>query len=333
MKDVSEVDLRSALATHDWDLISAMRHLRDVIAKKKLEEEKEQARREEEEEARLAKASEAEEAMKKEREAAAAKARAEAAAAEKKQQETDKKFLEHSIIIGKELEVLIQAQQEIAEREADPRRIIKEELENKLKFGPDNLPGLPGVAPLTRKVIDQQQGRESPVPDVPVEPAVAQPEKEDTSPAPGMEFTEVDNSTVTESGIRLRVLPESLDIRQTITVEWEADNAPSGSDWVGLYKKGSGNSSYITYNWIPSADKKGSLTFQPTEFGEFEARYFTSTSSFFSRHSTIKAVSNAVQVRYITYSYQTQLMKPELTLSTTSLQTPHCSHPTARCRY
>ena len=62
----------------------------------------------------------------------------------------DRSFLERSAILGKELNELIRAQQ----AEADPDLIFKRELEKKLRIGPEDVPGLPGMVPLTKKMID-----------------------------------------------------------------------------------------------------------------------------------------------------------------------------------
>lgn len=91
--------------------------------------------------------------------------------------------------IGEQDEI-IQAQRKIAEHEADPLTHIKQQLEEKLKFGPENLPGIPGMVPPTRKVIDELLGKESPVPATPEKSEQEDlPEKVKVLPT-GMEFTE-----------------------------------------------------------------------------------------------------------------------------------------------
>ncbi len=106
------------------------------------------------------------------------------------------------------------------------------------------------------------------------------------------------DTTAADSKTTLKASPESLDIRHPITVEWEMETAPSSSDWIGLYKVGSDNGSYTIYNWISPVAQKGAMTFTPTEFGEYELRYFASSSSFFSRQYSVKAVSNPIRVGY-----------------------------------
>jgi hypothetical protein len=297
---LDEVDIREALYKNDWNLIDTMKQLRTMQAQQKAKQEEEERRRQEREELEKAKQTAEEEA--KARAEAMAREEAEAAAAEEKKKASkaskeavDNMFLERSVIIGKELDEIIQAQRKIAEHEADPLTHIKQQLEEKLKFGPENLPGVPGMVPPTRKMIDKLLGKESPVPATPEQADQEDlPEKVKVLPT-GMEFTEVDTAAV-DSKATLRASPESLDIKQPITVEWEMETAPSSSDWIGLYKVGSDNGSYAVYNWISPVAKKGAMTFTPTDFGEYELRYFASSSSFFSRQYSVKAVSNPIRV-------------------------------------
>jgi len=304
---VDEVEIREALYKNDWNLIDTMKQLRIVQAEQKAQrakKEEEERRRQEQEELAKAKQSAEEEAQARAEALAReeAEALAQAAAEEKKKtadkaakEAADNMFLERSIIIGKELDEIIQAQRKIAEHESDPLTHIKQQLEEKLKFGPENLPGIPGMVPPTRKMIDQLLGKESPVPATPEQSEQEDlPEKVKVLPT-GMEFTEVDTAAV-DSKVTLKASPESLDIRHPITVEWEMETVPSSSDWIGLYKVGSDNGSYAIYNWVSPVAKKGAMTFTPTEFGEYELRYFASTSSFFSRQYSVKAVSNTIRV-------------------------------------
>jgi len=303
---LDEVDIREALYKNDWNLIDTMKQLRVMQAEQKAQkakqEEAERLRRELEELAKAQQTAEEEELARVE---ANARKEAEALAEEKKRaldkaskEASDNMFLQRSVIIGKELDEIIQAQRKIAEREADPFYHIKQQLEDKIKFGPENLPGIPGMVPPTRQMIDKLHGRESPVPAAgPVEElekSASLTEKVKVLPT-GMEFTEVGNAPV-DSKVTLKASPESLDIKHPITVEWEMETAPSSSDWIGLYKVGSDNSGYASYNWISPAERRGAMTFKPVEFGEYELRYFASTSSFFSRQYSVKAVSNPVRV-------------------------------------
>lgn len=302
--NLDEVVIREALYKNDWNLIDTMKQLRLMAAEQKAQQaqkEEEERRRQAQEELEKAKQTAEEEA--KARAEAKAREEAEAAAAEEKKKAADKAakeaadnmFLERSVIIGKELDEIIQAQRKIAEHEADPLTHIKQQLEEKLKFGPENLPGIPGMVPPTRRVIDELLGKESPVPATPeMSEQEDLPEKVKVLPT-GMEFTEVD-TTAADSKTTLKASPESLDIRHPITVEWEMETAPSSSDWIGLYKVGSDNGSYALYNWISPVAQKGAMTFTPTEFGEYELRYFASSSSFFSRQYSVKAVSNPIRV-------------------------------------
>lgn len=222
---------------------------------------------------------------------------------------------------------IIKAQRELAQREADPFYHVKQQLEEKLKFGPENLPGIPGLVPPTRKMVDELQGRECPVSASSLSENQQAQQTADPLPA-GMEFTDctffislvvaafvlmtftiwfdlhshvlVDTATTSDPKIRLKASPELLDIGHPITVEWETEDEPTTSDWIGLYAVGNDNQSYITWNWIRSS-KKGSITFTPTQFGNLEFRYFASTSSFFSRQYSIKAVSNPVQIKCVPF--------------------------------
>ena len=81
--------------------------------------------------------------------------------------------MERSAILGKELNELIQAQQ----AEANPDLIFKRELEKKLRIGPEDVPGLPGMVPLTKKLIDNIRSAK------PVEDE-AEPEKREIKEAP-----------------------------------------------------------------------------------------------------------------------------------------------------
>jgi hypothetical protein len=126
-------------------------------------------------------------------------------------------FLERSIIIGKELDEIIQAQRKIAEHESDPLTHIKQQLEEKLKFGPENLPGIPGMVPPTRKMIDQLLGKESPVPATPEQSEQEDlPEKVKVLPT-GMEFTEGTHTTPRQSIV---VLLTWLTIASCWMIQW-----------------------------------------------------------------------------------------------------------------
>jgi hypothetical protein len=202
---LDEVDIREALYKNDWNLIDTMKQLRVMQAEQKAQkakqEEAERLRREQEELAKAQQTAEEEALARAEANARKeAEALAEAIAEEKKRaldkaskEASDNMFLQRSVIIGKELDEIIQAQRKIAEREADPFYHIKQQLEDKIKFGPENLPGIPGMVPPTRQMIDKLHGRESPVPAAgPVEElekSASLPEKIKVLPT-GMEFTE-----------------------------------------------------------------------------------------------------------------------------------------------
>lgn len=56
---------------------------------------------------------------------------------------------------------------------------------------------------------------------------------------------------------------------------WRApQNRASRLDWVGIYEKGAGERSYITWQYIPDRGESGTLTFTLAHPGEYEARLY-----------------------------------------------------------
>ncbi len=48
----------------------------------------------------------------------------------------------------------------------------------------------------------------------------------------------------------LTAQPATVDIKQEITVEWDAAEEPTTSDWIGMYLVGSKNNDYTMWNWV-----------------------------------------------------------------------------------
>ena len=58
-------------------------------------------------------------------------------------------------------------------------------------------------------------------------------------------------------------------------VLWRAPARRATSrDWVGIYKKGAGDRSYLTWQYIPDRGESGALTFTLPRAGEYEARLY-----------------------------------------------------------
>jgi hypothetical protein len=76
----------------------------------------------------------------------------------------------------------------------------------------------------------------------------------------------------------------------TVTVNWTADNARPGTDWIGLYVKGTPDSAFLTFQYV-TPGTSGSRTFTlPSTSGVYEFRYF------FNNGFTKGAVSKPMQV-------------------------------------
>lgn len=222
----------------------------------------------------------------------------------KEKVDRDESFLLRSAILGKELNELIQVQKAEVEREADANIIFRRELEEKIRFGPEDVPGLPGMIPLTRKMIDKLR---SPVDE-------EQEEEEDKAEDLGGGGSSSSSGTPVEEdpmkasvalgqatpGFTLRASPERLDVGGKITVSWEATDAAGGeaavtsSDWIGMYVvtdlSPASPKRYYTWNWIGKAGKEGSVTFPAREFGVYVFRYFR------NRSYALAATSNSVTV-------------------------------------
>eukprot|EP01087_Luapelamoeba_hula_P020015 TRINITY_DN6733_c0_g1_i1.p1 TRINITY_DN6733_c0_g1~~TRINITY_DN6733_c0_g1_i1.p1 ORF type:complete len:693 (+),score=155.43 TRINITY_DN6733_c0_g1_i1:100-2178(+) len=186
------------------------------------------------------------------------------------EQERMEALMNRSAILEKELTEIIEAQREEA-RALEPEAIFKKILEDKLRFGPEAVPGLPGMVPLTPKIIDQMQGKK------PFENSAAPvaPAKEALPDEKG----EPDVKIASNVTLVLKASPAVVDLGQKITVEWDAQAfdgtyAPTTSDWIAMYKVGAQLNQYSTWNWIGKASPQGSITFAASEFGKFVFRYF-----------------------------------------------------------
>jgi len=180
-------------------------------------------------------------------------------------------FMMRSAIIERELNELIEAQKAAEEEEQTPEALFKKMLCDKIRFGPDAVPGLPGMVPLTPKLIDQLHGRKPFESQVMDRPAASTPIDAPPSAGDG-EVLIAGNETST---VTLKVSPTRVDVGQKITVEWESQNDTTTSDWIGMYRGDASSSQYTTWNWIGKALKTGSLTFTPSEFGQYNFRYFS----------------------------------------------------------
>ncbi|KAL6079997.1 hypothetical protein QOT17_000380 [Balamuthia mandrillaris] len=216
-----------------------------------------------------------------------------------KEKEDEEKFLLRSAILGKELTELIQVQTAEVALEINPHSIFRQELENKLRFGPEDLPGLPGMIPLTRKMIDKMQA--APFVDEEEEPAGASPQQQQgASPVEDS----LQSSIVAPAGKQdedladgfvLTATPERLDKGGKIRVSWDASCEVTTSDWVGMYSWPEGAASpsvkgYYTYNWIGKVQKQGSIVFPAPKLGRYVFRYFSNKSY------KLVATSNPVSV-------------------------------------
>jgi RHS repeat-associated protein len=81
-----------------------------------------------------------------------------------------------------------------------------------------------------------------------------------------------------QGGYSVSASPGSVHMGQPISVSWTAPSGASASDWIGIYKVGDPDSSYITYIYTQGASS-GTTTFYAPAFygvasGQVEFRYF-----------------------------------------------------------
>jgi endonuclease/exonuclease/phosphatase family metal-dependent hydrolase len=83
--------------------------------------------------------------------------------------------------------------------------------------------------------------------------------------------------------------PSAANSGQALTVTWTAPNGRPANDWIGLYKVGEAETSYISWQYTGGAPS-GSTSFTgPSQTGQYEFRYFTNNS--YSRAATSNPVT------------------------------------------
>jgi acid phosphatase len=101
--------------------------------------------------------------------------------------------------------------------------------------------------------------------------------------------------TVSEGGATysLAATPSTANPGQTLTLTWTAPSGRPGNDWIGLFKVGDPETSYISWQYTGGASS-GSATFTaPSQTGEYEFRYFTNDTYNKVATSNIVTVSGA----------------------------------------
>jgi glucose/arabinose dehydrogenase len=97
------------------------------------------------------------------------------------------------------------------------------------------------------------------------------------------------SNTVTVSTFSLNATPSLTSPGQTLTVSWTAPTGRPADDWIGLYRVGDLETSFISWQYTAGA-ASGSTTFTaPSQTGQFEFRYFTNNS--FSKVATSNTVT------------------------------------------
>ncbi len=90
-------------------------------------------------------------------------------------------------------------------------------------------------------------------------------------------ITIADNDSTSE--LVLAATPSAIGVGQTVTVNWSGVTNASGRDWLGVYPRGAGNSSYVDWQYVScsrslgAARPAGSCPFTFTRAGDFEVRY------------------------------------------------------------
>ncbi|MCA9357028.1 hypothetical protein H6784_00030 [Candidatus Nomurabacteria bacterium] len=86
------------------------------------------------------------------------------------------------------------------------------------------------------------------------------------------------NSNNSSGNYNLSVSDTSVAKGDTVEVSWSVpSNENSPSNWIGLYKKGVTNSSYLSYRYLSNSDK-GTIQFTLNSAGEYEFRLFIKNS-------------------------------------------------------
>jgi len=180
--------------------------------------------------------------------------------------DANKAFMDRSVMIKDAID------QEVAALQVeDPKAVIKKALEDRIRFGPTDVPGFLGQVPLTKAMIDRIASQK--VSPVDVEIAT----KPETKASPVQDSTLQQNASQHDSVITLTANPEHVDYGGTITLDWEHQAEPTVSDWIGFYVEGAQSKEYVTYEWVLT--KRGSMTFKaPTVSGNYVFRYFVNKS-------------------------------------------------------
>lgn len=91
---------------------------------------------------------------------------------------------------------------------------------------------------------------------------------------------------------------------EPITVQWSAPSNHFTTDWVGLYKTGTSNTSYLTYKYVP-AGSSGSLSFTaPAEAGTYEFRYLLNNGYTHVASSSSFTVDSSSELSCSTYNFR-----------------------------
>ncbi|MDQ3668519.1 MAG: DUF1800 family protein [Acidobacteriota bacterium] len=83
--------------------------------------------------------------------------------------------------------------------------------------------------------------------------------------------------------------PSTVNPGQTITVTWTAPAGRPANDWVGLYKVGDPETSYLSYQYTAGAASGNASFTAPGQAGQYEVRYFTDDS--YNRVATSNTVT------------------------------------------
>lgn len=102
--------------------------------------------------------------------------------------------------------------------------------------------------------------------------------------------------TDTSSTFSLTASPSSASTEQALTVTWTAPSGRPADDWIGLYRVGDPETSFISWQYTAGASS-GSKTFTgPNQPGQYQFRYFTNNG--FDR----VAISNTLTVTASSFS-------------------------------
>jgi hypothetical protein len=101
------------------------------------------------------------------------------------------------------------------------------------------------------------------------------------------------SNTVTVSAgsgtFSLTASPSSANAGQVLTVAWTAPSGRPANDWIGLYRLGDPETSYISWQYTGGAPSGNTTFTAPSQAGQYEFRYFTNNS--YNKVATSNAVS------------------------------------------